>query len=288
MRREGLTVRRLRPLLGTWVEIRATGRAGRVERAVASAFLHLARAQQRMSFHAPDSALSRINLHAHHTPQEVDAWTWDVLRKALAMSRASEGCFDITVGARLVASGVLPDHGFATLNASIGSDAVVLMPRRRVALRRPVLLTLDGIAKGYAVDLAIHCLRRAGVEQAVVNAGGDLRAFGAEASVLSIRAEDGAIRPAGLLRNAAVASSALGLSGADQERFPGRVLHPSGHAASDRQPQVWTVRAAQCWRADALTKVAALAAPARRHALVAELGGAIVQAAQHAAQEDAA
>ena len=31
---------------------------------------------------------------------------WDVLRKAHALSRASEGAFDITLGARLVARGV--------------------------------------------------------------------------------------------------------------------------------------------------------------------------------------
>lgn len=288
MRQGNSTIRRLRPVLGTWVEIRATGRVGRVERAVTSAFLHLERVQQRMSFHAPDSMLSRINLQAHHTPLEVDAWTWDVLRKAHALSRASEGCFDITLGAQLVALGVLPDHGFASLSAPVGHDAVVLLPGRRVVLRRPVLLTLDGIAKGYAVDRAIQCLQRAGVEQAVVNAGGDLRVFGPQPTPLAIRDARGAIQEAGLLRNAAVASSVLGLNEADRERFPGCVLHPLRPAATARQPQVWTVQAAQCWRADALTKVAALAAPERRHALVSRLGGRILPHGQHSAQGDAA
>jgi thiamine biosynthesis lipoprotein len=40
------------------------------------------------------------------------------------------------------------------------------------------------------------------------------------------------------------------------------------------------VRAAQCWRADALTKVAALAAPADRRAMVARLSGVLLQATQ--------
>ncbi|MGC9163892.1 MAG: FAD:protein FMN transferase [Thiomonas sp.] len=276
---ETITVRRMQPLLGTWVEIRATGRAGRVERAVRAAFLHLARVQQRMSFHAPDSVLTRINLHAHRQPQPVDALTWDVLRKALALSRASAGCFDITVAGRLVARGLLPDHGFATLDAPPGADAVALLPGRRVALRRPVLLTLDGIAKGYAVDRAIDALARAGVQQAVVNAGGDLRVFGPQALPLGIRCADGAIRDAGLLRNAAVASSAIGLGAAARARFPGCVIHPAGKEPAQRVPRVWSVRAAQCWRADALTKVAALAAPAQREALLARLGGTLVQSA---------
>lgn len=288
MKDESITVRRLRPLLGTWVEIQATGRPARVERAVKSAFLHIARVQQRMSFHAPDSVLSRINLHAHHTPQPVDAWTWDVLRKARALWLASEGYFDITLGARLVERGVLPDHGFATLEAAIGSDALVMWPGRRVGLRRPVLLTLDGIAKGYAVDLAIQSLQRAGIEQAVVNAGGDLRAFGAHAVPLGIRQASGAVYRSGSLRNAAVASSMVGHAPSAQQNFPGCVLHPGDGNWDAAAPRVWTVQAETCWRADALTKVAALSAPARRQALVARLGGRILQPERASVQDAAA
>lgn len=41
-----------------------------------------------------------------------------------------------------------------------------------------VQLDVGGYAKGYAVDLAITALRQMGVEHAIVNAGGDLRAIG--------------------------------------------------------------------------------------------------------------
>ncbi|OOZ41368.1 hypothetical protein BOW53_04165 [Solemya pervernicosa gill symbiont] len=41
-----------------------------------------------------------------------------------------------------------------------------------------VQLDFGGFAKGYAVDLAIQRLRSMGVEHAIVNAGGDLRAIG--------------------------------------------------------------------------------------------------------------
>jgi len=41
-----------------------------------------------------------------------------------------------------------------------------------------VQLDFGGIAKGYAVDLAVERLRELGVGSAIVNAGGDLRAFG--------------------------------------------------------------------------------------------------------------
>ena len=282
------TVRRMQPLLGTWVEIRASGRPGRVDRAVKCAFLHMARVQQRMSFHDPDSTLSRINLLAHRTPQSVDAWTWDVLHKARALARNSAGCFDITVGARLVERGALPDHGFVSLQAPAGMDALTLLPGRRVALSRPVLLTLDGIAKGYAVDRAIECLQRAGVDRAVVNAGGDLRVFGAEGVPLAVRGADGALLDAGELRQAAVASSLLGQSAEQRVRFPGLILHPSGQLAQPNEPQVHTVQAAQCWLADGLTKVASLAEPARREELVSRLGGRILRPVAPSAQRRAA
>src|ERR671935_3250985 len=38
---------------------------------------------------------------------------------------------------------------------------------------------LDGIAKGFAVDRAVEALQHAGIRDGVVNAGGDLRVFGA-------------------------------------------------------------------------------------------------------------
>jgi thiamine biosynthesis lipoprotein len=46
-----------------------------------------------------------------------------------------------------------------------------------------VAIDLGGIAKGYGVDRAVHALRQRGVENALVNAGGDLYAIG--------RSEDG-------------------------------------------------------------------------------------------------
>lgn len=47
---------------------------------------------------------------------------------------------------------------------------------------RSVQLDFGGIAKGYAVDLACDRLKQLGVMNAIVNAGGDLRAFGSRGS----------------------------------------------------------------------------------------------------------
>lgn len=46
------------------------------------------------------------------------------------------------------------------------------------SLNPSVQLDFGGIAKGYAIDIACKTLRNHGIENAIVNAGGDLRAFG--------------------------------------------------------------------------------------------------------------
>jgi thiamine biosynthesis lipoprotein len=51
----------MRPLLGTFVEIRATGASSRLETAVRAAFAAIERVQRLMSFHDPRSDVSRIN-----------------------------------------------------------------------------------------------------------------------------------------------------------------------------------------------------------------------------------
>ena len=99
--------------------------------------------------------------------------------------------------------------------------------------------SLDGIAKGFAVDRAVDCLRDAGMTAGVVNAGGDLRVFGDEWQPLYVRSGAELIY-IGQIRDAAVATSAsVGL------------IHPLGGKV---RAAAVTVLAADCMTADALTK----------------------------------
>ena len=59
-----------------------------------------------------------------------------------------------------------------------------------------VQLDFGGIAKGYAIDIACRLIREAGVENAIVNAGGDLRAIashGERPRRIAVRAPGGGI-----------------------------------------------------------------------------------------------
>jgi FAD:protein FMN transferase len=261
------TVRRMRPLLGTFVEAGAHG-AG-ADCAINAAFAAIEQAQRLWSFQDSASELSRINASCG-AYVAVSRPTVRLLTLACTLMRLSRGAFDITVGGQLVIDGVLPDHpGPAPLPRG-GADDIELA-RGAVRLRRPLRLTLDGIAKGYAVDAGIRALRRAGAASGWINAGGDLRVYGDLALPVSRREPDGRIVQLGQLRNAAVATSLA----ADQRdaSFPAVLIAPSGAHA---HPGVHTVVARSAWRADALTKVAAVSPGDLRRATVAGLGGLLL------------
>lgn len=265
-------LRRLRPLLGTFVEVGvASADEAANETAIGCAFGAMEQIQRALSFQDPDSELSRIN-RSHGEWIDVSACTARVLRLARAMMAASGHLFDCTVGGELVARGVLPRHPGTHAVTSSGTAANIDVQARRVRLRRPVQLTLDGIAKGYAVDIGIAALHASGAPAGWINAGGDLRAFGTIAVPVYRREIDGSLTTLGGLQNAAVATSVSG--SARDNRFPGVIV---GSASHPPRHGVWTVVAHRAWRADALTKVAALAPENDRQRLLQQLGGRLVE-----------
>jgi FAD:protein FMN transferase len=154
----------------------------------------------------------------------------------------------------------------------LGSWADVhLQKGRKVQFLRPLTLDLGGIAKGFAVDAAIQVLRRHGVKRALVNAGGDLRAFGPQPSLVQLRNPSAprTVTDTIMLSNCALATSAPYFTEKD---FRGsRVSHlvnTQTRTALTGAISV-SVRARDCWLADALTKVV-LNAPYHAEALLAK------------------
>lgn len=250
---------RAQPLLGSLVEIAAWGREyGLVQMAVDQAFCAVEEVQRRMSYHDPDSDVSRINRLAAREPVPVSLHTWRVLRAAREFSRASDGIFDITIAPTLAAMGFLPRHGdFPRASGQGDWRHVELCDGRRVSLARRVRIDLGGIAKGYAVDYAVRLLKASGMCAARVNAGGDLRLFGAEAQTILVRHPTSPTRLLPLIKLAegAVATSAGYFS---DRRYQGKrvsaLIHPRTRAPCPCGSSV-SVLARDCMTADALTKV---------------------------------
>lgn len=268
---------RAQPWLGTLVSIRAEAESLLAARAVGAAFAEIGEIHRRMSFHDPDSELSRLNTTAHRAPQAVSAHLRRVLSASLALARATDGSFDPTIGRVLVERGHLPAPASDAPDPGAGWRDVSLDGDGRVRFRRPLWLDLGGIAKGYAVDCAITCLRRQGVAAAVVNAGGDLRSFGSRHTIwVRDPADPGRGIPLLEAGNAAVATSA----GYFNEHPPhSAIVEPRTGAGLGGDSSV-TVCARRAIWADGLTKVV-LANPAGSVALLRRLGASAVLLDRH-------
>jgi thiamine biosynthesis lipoprotein len=253
-----MIMRRARPLLGTYVAIEANGCADAVlTRAVNAAFEAVARVHRLMSFHDPDSDVSRLNRRAADEPVAVDRWTATVLRHARTMFEATHGLFDCAVGQELMQRGLLPSRRLDDVESGIFS-AVQLLPGNRVRFSARIAIDLGGIAKGFAVDRAIATLRGHGVRDAVVNAGGDMRVMGETARPIHVRCPTDhpcypCLVPAGLLQNGAVAtSSAMATVSKGARRAGQSASMRSGASCTDGK--AYSVVAPTCLVADALTK----------------------------------
>jgi FAD:protein FMN transferase len=266
MQATSTNLRRARPLLGTFVEIDADGLEERdAEGAVEAAFAVVAEVHRLMSFHEAGSDVSRLNRAASNGAVAVHPWTYAVMEMAVDINHRSAGAFDIGVAATLQQLGQLPSDEEARLTpvASIPmSDAIELLAGGRIRFTHPsIKIDLGGIAKGFAVDRAIDALRHHGARSAIVNAGGDLAAFGPEAHTVHVRDPRS---PDRLMCQVDVSNQALASTG---RRFdPLRSAAPADSAVIEPKTRTpahavhgATVRAPSCMIADALTKVVMLA-----------------------------
>ena len=270
--RERLTTR-CRPLLGTFVEITVPEDFGA---AVDAAFAMIAHVHARMSFHEPTSDLAAIHRAGPHQAVAVDRETVAVLRMAVSLHETTDGLFDVAVAPKLVRSGFLPKDGLGRLDQFEGTTAdIVIEDDTRIHLKRRVLVDLGGIAKGYAVDRAVEVLTKRNVPYGLVNAGGDLRAFGASDWQIGFRDADRVVRSQMTIRDCAVASSANLL-----DRRSLRGVQHSPHIGHDGQPVLadkrTTVVAECCVIADAMTKVA-MVDPDLADELLAPFKGEVVR-----------
>jgi thiamine biosynthesis lipoprotein len=251
-----IEIRRCRPLLGTFVEITVRGSDERpLGSGIEAAFAVVATVHRLMSFHDSGSDVARMNGDASQRPIKVHPWTWRVLKSAQEFSRNTDGIFDVTTAARLVKWNYLPRPG-AHLGKGSWRD-IILEPPGYVRFRRPLLSDLGGIAKGFAVDRAVEVLKRNGVTDGIVNAGGDLRAFGSASHIVHLRdpLQPNLATTAVRLRERAIATSGIYFA---RSKHRGRRVSPILDARTGRGARDLisvTVGAPNCLTADAMTKI---------------------------------
>jgi len=120
-----------------------------------------------MSLYRADSQLSRLNRDGRLDAP--DPRLVEVLQQAVALSAQTTGAFDVTVQPMWDAAAQGRDP--AAERHRVDWRRLEVRPGE-VALRAPgMAITLNGIAQGYGVDVALSALKRHGIEHALIDTG---------------------------------------------------------------------------------------------------------------------
>lgn len=177
-----------RPVMGTFARVIVIAEDRKAaEACVKSAFVQIEKIDELMSYHNPDSGISRLNRSAFDDPVKVMPMTYQVIKKAVEFSRLTDGAFDVTVGPLVDlwreagdANTVPTEQQLQQASSRVGWDKLILDNSERT-LQFTVdgmKLDLGGIAKGFAIDKAIEAIKETGGLGALVDIGGDIRCYG--------------------------------------------------------------------------------------------------------------
>ncbi len=138
---------------------------------------------------ADTSQTSLLNQHAGIKAVAVNDEVYSLIRRCKEITVLTQGAFDIT------AAGLRKLYKFKRGNADfpnadqlkaaltrIGSEKIIMQDGNQVYLSQPGMrIGFGGIGKGYAADAVKKILMQRGIKSAVINASGDLTAFGSRA-----------------------------------------------------------------------------------------------------------
>jgi thiamine biosynthesis lipoprotein len=175
-----------RPMMGTEVSVFLWHQdQARADELIDEVFDEASRIDELMSTYKESSRISEVNRDAAAHPVYAGDELFTLIQRALDISVLTRGAFDITydsVGqhydfhlrqrpdaATVAREQPLIDYRLVELD-SVGQTVHFARPGVRI--------NLGGIAKGYVVERGVDILRHAGVENAIVTAGGDSRMLG--------------------------------------------------------------------------------------------------------------
>jgi thiamine biosynthesis lipoprotein len=154
------------------------------------AIAEINRIEKLLSTFIDDSQTNQINQQAGIKPVKVDVEVYNLIHRSLKISELTQSAFDITYGSI--------DKRFWNFDTSMtelpGKEAarqsIKLINYRNVELdknnstvflrEKGMRIGFGGIGKGYAADMAKKILIAKGVRSGIVNASGDLTAWGTQ------------------------------------------------------------------------------------------------------------
>ncbi|MEG3754457.1 FAD:protein FMN transferase [Psychromonas arctica] len=147
--------------------------------------LQLELVNDQMSTYRPNSELSLFN--KSNSSLEVSDATVKVVSKALEIYQQSGGAFDVTVGPLVNLWGFGPDKKpnkipdaelIEQTKQGVGSQYLSIEGNKLIKAKPDLYVDLSSIAKGYGVDAIAEFMEAKGINNYLVDIGGELRASG--------------------------------------------------------------------------------------------------------------
>ena len=189
--KDGIILERTNFLMGTVVRIKVSVKdpadRAAAERAMEKAFEEISRVEGVFSVFKADSEISKINRLMPGRHLKISGEVSGLIEKSIECNKKTHGAFDITVKPLVDLwraakdSGRLPDDAAVKAAlAKVGSQYIALdRAAGTISFKMPgMAVDLGGVAKGYATDRAVAVLGENGIENAIVNAGGDMYCLG--------------------------------------------------------------------------------------------------------------
>ena len=258
-----------RELMGTYVAITVFSDNETGTEALNAAFERIEEIVSIASIYDENSEASMLNMNGYVDSPSPELL--ELINTSIYYYNISGGCFDVAVqplldlwsaGLWKESEEVQVEKISETLEV-VGSDKINVSDSRIEFLTDGMAITLGGVAKGYAVDEAVEVIKKYGIRQALVNAGGDLYATGTKPDGTSWTVElenpddsgstDSDIEPLPIfiLKDKAVATSGNYYRYYDPEKEVHHITDPrTGYSAGSCISA--TIIADSCMEADAL------------------------------------
>ena len=183
-----ITSRKVVSLMGSKFELVAINKdPGSREDAIASAINEIKRIENLVSSWKPTSETSQINSNAGIKPVQVSKELYHLIERAIKVSKLTEGAFDISfdsidhIWTFNGKEAKMPDSSIVSASIrKIDFNHIVLNPENQTAFLtdKGMKIGFGAIGKGYAANRAKLVMQAHNIENGLVNAGGDLIAWG--------------------------------------------------------------------------------------------------------------
>jgi FAD:protein FMN transferase len=157
-----------------------------------AAVAEIQRIEKLFTTFSDDSQTNLINRNAGIQPVKVDKEVYDLIQRSIKISQLTQGAFDITYGSMDKSLWNFDKNLTSLPDATTAKKLVHLINYDNIILnetdgsvflkQQGMRIGFGGIGKGYAAEKAKQVLLAKGITSGIVNAAGDLTAFGHQPS----------------------------------------------------------------------------------------------------------